>query len=73
MKNFYEKPAISDAKQFLKQIYFIGTQEFFIFRNSFINEMRVLSPKTFAICEQLAEESTKYYEFIAFLIKNFPL
>ena len=72
VENFYEKPAISDAKQFLKTNLFYWNSGIFLFSGiTFINEMRVLSPKTFAICEQLAEESTKYYEFITFPNKKF--
>lgn len=67
VEKFFEKPKISEAKLFLKTDSFYWNSGIFLFSaTTFINEMKLYSPKTLETCEQLINKSKKYYEFITF-------
>ena len=67
VEKFFEKPKISEAKQFLKTNSFYWNSGIFLFSaTTFIDEMKIHSPKTLETCKQLINKSKKYYEFITF-------
>ena len=60
VKKFFEKPKISKARLFLKTNTFYWNSGIFLFSaTTFINEMKLYSPKILEICRQLIDESKK--------------
>ena len=72
VKKFFEKPKVTEAKRFLKTESFYWNSGIFLFSaTTFVNEMKLYSPKILKTCEQLIDESKKQYEFITFPEKKF--
>ena len=72
VKNFFEKPKISEARRFLKTNSFYWNSGIFLFSaTTFVNEMKVYAPKILETCKQLIYESKKQFEFITFPERKF--